>query len=260
MLKTVSLALADRQEDRTEKTVKELKFTLYEVFGYLLPGSVTLVALFLIFWAIYMPRRVIQIGLINVQAFAAGALIAYLLGHLSQAIGNIAPGSFCHFEKEALREDGPDSAANQFVKEAKIGVAKLCNVDKKTISADWLYRVLDETVVQFGVGSEREIYQYREGFYRGCTVAFAVLAGGLLVRCIVPSTAVELRNVVHYLSRWVLVFPLLISISATWLSYRRFRRFGEYRVTRALLAFLLLSKNKTLQRMGAGGAGPTEEK
>jgi hypothetical protein len=36
--------------------VRDIKVTLYDIFGYLLPGAVFFAGIAILFWAIYIPR------------------------------------------------------------------------------------------------------------------------------------------------------------------------------------------------------------
>jgi hypothetical protein len=65
-------------------------FTLYEIFGYLLPGGVTLVALILLYWALFVPT--VPLGIASFQpglgTWTIILLVSYVLGHGVQAVGN----------------------------------------------------------------------------------------------------------------------------------------------------------------------------
>lgn len=120
-----------------------------------------------------------------------------------------------------------------------------------------MFALMDQADVQLGGRSEREIFQYREGFYRGATVGFGLLFLGLVLRLVVTGPAVRIDSVNYQLPLGPLYLAMIGSIAATWLSFRRFKRFGRYRVERALAAFIVLS-GRVLQRKSKALKSPTE--
>src|SRR5207253_10494786 len=66
-------------------------FTLYEVFGYLLPGMVVGLAFVVLFWVAF--ASTVPLGLAtyhpSLAMWTALASGCYLLGHAVQAVGNI---------------------------------------------------------------------------------------------------------------------------------------------------------------------------
>jgi hypothetical protein len=128
---------------------------------------------------------------------------------------------------------------------ARAKAAALSGVPERAIDAEWLYRICDEAVVQCGNLGDREIFVYREGFYRGLTIALAAFAAALAVRMargetIIASAAAGVRNV-----GWdLLAFFLVTCLVFIYLSYKRFRRFGRYRISQAILAFLVMPEEK----------------
>src|SRR5260221_13796098 len=68
---------------------KELQITLYDVFGYLLPGAIIVVGLGVLFWTLFWPTAPLVIRTDPpVSVVVCSVLIAYLAGHLGQGIGN----------------------------------------------------------------------------------------------------------------------------------------------------------------------------
>ena len=62
------------------------KMTLYEIFGYILPGFISLIAVVVIFTWLndgrsYLPE--------STQIITIGIIGSYFLGHANQAIGNL---------------------------------------------------------------------------------------------------------------------------------------------------------------------------
>jgi hypothetical protein len=69
---------------------KELQVTLYDIFGYLLPGAIILIALVLLFWSLFWPSVPLALwGDLPALATIGLVFFAYLAGHLGQGIGNL---------------------------------------------------------------------------------------------------------------------------------------------------------------------------
>jgi hypothetical protein len=102
-----------------------------------------------------------------------------------------------------------------------------------------LFRFTDEYSLQKGLIGDRDIFVYREGFYKGSTVAFCMLTVGLIVRAVVPGSAVRMPGYVFFISSYQLFAGAALAAFAARLSKQRFFRFGNYRVTRAVFAFLV---------------------
>jgi hypothetical protein len=47
--------------------LKDIQVTLYDIFGYLLPGFIFLAGIAMLFWAIFMPSAPIQLSTICVD-------------------------------------------------------------------------------------------------------------------------------------------------------------------------------------------------
>ena len=212
-----------------------LAFTLYEVFGYLLPGGVTLLAFLLLYWALLVPR--VPLGIATYQpglvTWTAVVIASYLLGHAVQGVRQLLGGPI---EDEAL--SGTDKAWMQQL--AINSAAKLVGIEAQQLNLAWAVRVLDEYSVQAGKQDDRDVFVYREGFYRGCAIALFFLTLALLVRFFVPGSSIQLTKGLFYVSGSQILSTAVITSLAGRLYVRRYRRFAEYRVTRAILAALVI--------------------
>jgi hypothetical protein len=210
-------------------------FTLYEVFGYLMPGSITGAALSLIFWSTFEHDSVLPLMLwrISPAGWALGIFLSYLFGHSIQALAN-----------RALKS-GDDSVmsdmSNPVVKRARERAATLYEADCEKIESAWLQRLMDEFCIQYGHPGDRDMFTYREGFYKGTAASTALFGLALLARIVVGSAQVRIADSVLLVSRWELMAFLLVSAAVAWASYLRFRRFTVYRVARVIAAFVVLS-------------------
>lgn len=213
-------------------------FTLYEIFGYLIPGSVALAGFGLIYWALFMPTMPMDIatfqpGLGTWVVMLGGS---YILGHAAQGVGN-----------KLLR--GVETAALEMKSSPLIRdtafrcAAKILATDAKDLEARWVYRVLDEYSVQAGQPGDRDMFIYREGFYRGLCIALSFLAITLIVRATFPGTSIKFAHWTHIVSRTELALTTLFLVGLAALFLQRYRRYAEYRVTRAALAALVLTQS-----------------
>ena len=224
--------------------IKDLQVTLYDVFGYLLPGIVFVGALATLFWAIFFPQPALRVDLPTAEVWIIFLVSSYVAGHMAQALGNLIAWFRPSTEDLILGTKG--KLPEVFVTSCKAKAKDTLNVDLTNVSANWLYRFCDDAVIRSGKTGERDIYIYREGFYRGIFVAFVMFSLATLA-LILRLCWVE--NHILKISTWdvgqgQLLFFLFLWIGWSWLAYRRHRRFGEYRVTHTMLGFLTVKEEK----------------
>jgi len=220
-----------------------LNFTLYEVFGYLMPGLIAAAGLSVGFWAVFHDQSVLPLSLwrLSPDGLLAALFVAYLLGHMVQSIGN-------------MRLEGADKKvmAQPFAAFAKERLVPMLHGCGTQIADEWIQRIMDESCIKVGFLGDRDIFTYREGFYRGSTVAMALFCVGLVPCLVTGNLRLLVGDTVLIPSRGELSVVLLISILGVWLLYKRFQRFSRYRVSRVLAAFVALS----IPQLSAG-AGAT---
>jgi uncharacterized protein YegP (UPF0339 family) len=220
--------------------LSELRVTLYDLFGYLAPGLVALTGLGLFFWAVLDPGLKPD-GDLKAVVWTVLLLIAYLLGHVVQAIAGYIPRL-----KFAIAENWwGDSVAKAF---KDIILKKLTakgllpddadgpdlSEDAKRESQAQTYRICDVVTVQKAGTSERELFTYREGFYRGMSVALLIVAVGLFARLIRGPATITLDKD-HTADRWMLFFFLVAVLVAAYLYFRRFLQFTRLKAWTVLL-------------------------
>lgn len=231
--------------------IDKIQLTLYEIFGYLLPGAICTVAVVIFYWGTCLPHAMFPVYKVHPDPLGWAVLtgVSYLFGHLAQGIGTkYLKGA----EKVAL-ENG-DLVPPPIVLSAKERAATIVGVEPEDMDAVSLFRLADEYTLQKGVVGDREIFVYREGFYKGCTVALALLCIALLIRRFGGSTAIGFPSYVYYMSGiQVLAIALVVAV-ASQLCRQRFRRFGIYRVSRAIFAFLTLSQKGQISSEVSKGA------
>jgi hypothetical protein len=226
---------------------KELQITLYDVFGYLLPGAIILVGILFLFWAIFWPTAPLRVYSHPPLALAVCAIfLAYLAGHLGQGVGNLV-------EKlptvtRTLEMNLPLSAElNELVHE---GVAARFGEKAKLLKPKELLALCDQALVHAGSLGDREILVYREGFYRGTSVALAFLGLTLVLRLMWSPTIFALTTRTVEIHRGGVALAAALSGLGSWLSFRRYLRFARLKNICCTTRFLALVAG--LSTTGAG--------
>ena len=224
--------------------LKDIQVTLYDIFGYLLPGFIFLTGIAILFWAIFIPSTPIQLLTISGDIWIVILLSTYIIGHMVQAIANLLTKQLQSAENTVLSKGQADSFPDTVIDSATSKVNLILGVKMKDMKPGFLYQVCDEAVAQFGVTSDRDIYIYREGFYRGLTVSFMTLFLGLTARVLVPGASLNISGNLQPINISMLLFFDVIFLILARLSFNRYKRFGSYRVKEAVIGFLLLWHNK----------------
>src|SRR5258708_23687359 len=137
------------------------QITLYDIFGYFLPGMIVLVAISILFWSIYLPEQPFVLRSPAGELWIACGVIAYLLGHLNQAVGNLLVSRLKRVGRRIFGTGERASAPEGVVICAKAKMTALFGFDASTCDHEWLFKICDETVSQIGYIGDREVYQYR---------------------------------------------------------------------------------------------------
>lgn len=229
--------------------MKTIEITLYDIFGYLIPGCVAMVAIYLIAWRIVLLPAHQDWNSVSTLGWIVVAGVAYVIGHFLQALSNV----LYHF---GLKNPEQRILANEFVvpsnvltiahKAAQrvIGLSENDTVDMKT-----LYVIMDHYIQQHGKTESRDIYIYREGFYRGLSVGLFLLTIASLVHMTGGQTAVAAFGGTFTLTKSCMGFVAILSFIMALLGLARYWRFTIYRVKNCLFSFLAICKTS-----GEGGS------
>jgi hypothetical protein len=225
--------------------LKDIRITLYDIFGYLLPGITALFAVTVLAWGLFWPTA----PYVVYTEFSGPIIVilsytAYIAGHLCQACGNF-------LEKLPVAKDVLDGQLlidRELAAPLKTALTQRFGDSVGKLTAKETYFLCDESLVHHGSFGEREIFIYREGFYRGMCVAFAVLSIGIIVRLLHHPARLWLLDSPTYLSPSVLVFALSTCVLGSWLCFRRYLRFAEIRIRTCLLRFLALSTSSSIPK------------
>ena len=209
------------------------RFTLYELFGYLLPGSVALAALFIVYWACFAPEAVIWFTPFDLVRWVASVIVCYVFGHAVQALGNSLP---------EINLDTPNERLPQWLREqARRAATDLLNADSHPrLDGRVVVQILDEYALQNGKEGDREVFVYREGFYRGTSISLAMLSAALLLRALKAGAAIYLPHGVFALTWRPLLLTSVVSGVIAYLFFRRYQRFAWRRIMRTVSAALML--------------------
>jgi len=171
------------------------------------------------------------------------ALACYVLGHVTQGIANLVVPRLGLGDAERLASRLRPPVDAKLLDRARLLVAARLGTGN---DLPWLavYRYCDQVVAQTGKTADRELYQYREGFYRGLAVALVILAVSTLAKLATGPQA-ALIGTHQWAGGWaewvvLVVFALLLA-GVCW---RRYVRFLDYRLSNAVLGFLVLEHTK----------------
>ena len=220
------------------------QFSLYDFFGFLIPGAVLLFALVMIYMGMFLPQGVLELNSLSLEEWVIFLALSYLCGHLAQGITNHLPpwnsGVKWYFtggtnwwtrDWPTIEEDSPAIARKQL---------------GKIIDAGWIKKLQDADVcalcehflVMAGRTGDREVHQYRRGFYRGFSFSSFAAALAFLFRIVTPPLAVRFTGHMHEATIWELVFLAVFFSAAGGISLNRQRRFVMYLRQLSIYGFL----------------------
>jgi len=68
--------------------IKDIEITLYEIFGYLIPGAFFGLGLTILYWTLYEPSFVCKFVSLSNQEVVLFVFAFYMIGHVAQSVGN----------------------------------------------------------------------------------------------------------------------------------------------------------------------------
>jgi hypothetical protein len=230
--------------------MKQVELTLYEIFGYLIPGAVFTAGLSLVFWAIFYPTDRVDIDLKTPEIWGSFLVLSYIAGHVAQGVTNLLVAYYPSVEN-ALFSDGSDFPKT-LVEACRAKVKELTGADAASMSGGWIYRVCDSALVKSGKIGDRDLFVYREGFYRGTFLGMISLVVGFLSMIArIWDSKTQIGNMDLTIGR-LLFFAVIACLSAIML-WRRYWRFAAYRATNALIGALIVELKADKQRGNSDG-------
>jgi hypothetical protein len=275
-----------------------IKFTAYEVFGYLFPGMVAFVAAF-IFWSVCRDAHVvIDLGQPAIVWIIIG-VVSYLLGHVVESFAAHVYGAYWEsfrwvhdLRRANLRHDRwawrmlwtwpliwlkivvnwpiyePRIDRNLGRSNAEI-TAELYRRAENQVklylgdtlrdppSRNWVFEICSNAVARDkregtknGEGDDRrEVWSYREGFYKGMSLSLLMLGGVLIwtlfykVNGRIVTIVAENRTLIDWGPRTVKYIGIacLVASFFYWQSALRIR---VRRITDTLSSFLLINTQR----------------
>ena len=208
--------------------MSSLRFTLYEIIGYMAPGVVGLAALSIVFWAAFLPQHAIEIANNShtKEELALFLFAAYTIGHLVQGLCNYHPSP------EKLAERRAKHAA--LISNARAGLSSRCSMNLDKYDLGQIVALAQTYLLHTGKTEDHEIFLYREGFYRGSSASYALLGVALLFRVFRGETRLVMSGATVDVSPHAIVFLSLISILISVVFYQRYIRFSNYRLQNLL--------------------------
>jgi hypothetical protein len=223
--------------------MKELQVTLYEIFGYLVPGAISLAAVSILYWTFFVAHPC-DLDSITTSGWWGLAAVSYVAGHLTQALTN---NLFLRWRKPTVSlvlEKGSPLSLPQNVSDAAQEFA--CSIFKQpggtALPPAVVYDVCDTFVQQKGKTESRDIYIYREGFYRGMFLATGLLAAAMIWRAFCQDSRLIVSGKFIHFSSWELVAFACVFAIASILFFQRYRRFGKYLIANSIYAALILKE------------------
>jgi hypothetical protein len=221
------------------------QITIYDIVGYFMPGVFSMCGLYLLAcpWLVTLEPNWNHMTL--VKWFFLG-LCAYVLGHCIQGVANWLEARRGWPKRQRNRKSTTEKVMDPCSQHyATVTAWARERLGVPDIKPSVLCEIMDAHVMQQGKTETRDIYVYREGFYRGLYVAFGLIAIGTIVRLLSTPTCTIFGGRVILLPQ-LLWFGLSVSFTAGVLCYYRFRRFEEYRIKFALMAFVALKSPASL--------------
>lgn len=217
---------------------KGLQVTLYDIFGYFLPGVIVVLALSILFWTFFWPTSPYVVYTdFSIPVVVIFAFAAYVAGHVAQGVGNLLeklPSA-----KQVI--DGSLPTTDDLATSLREALVKRFGRGAQELPPREIYQLCDQTLIHHGSLGEREIFSYREGFYRGVCVAMVALAVAFIVRLLRPPIQLWIVDSPIAVTYGPLTFAALLSSMGAWLSFRRYLHFAKLRIYTCLLRFLALS-------------------
>lgn len=224
--------------------MKELQVSLYDVFGYVAPGIIAFLGMYLIWWRLVIPSH-LDWSTVSSAGWAAILLVSYVLGHAIQALANLLVKPLNIGATEDNELDAIKTKSQQLHDSIAIKACRVTNLSDDTkLPPSVLYEIADSYLMQYGKTETRDIYVYREGFYRGLMVSLLVFVLGALCAMTGPDLTVKIFDTTLWCTSGLFGTMAVTAIGISFLSFQRFKRFSTYRVRNALFSFLIVEKSQ----------------
>jgi hypothetical protein len=232
--------------------MKSLRFTVYELLGYFAPGGVVFLAVLVFGWAVFFPTASIKIADISFkkETWVFILAVSYTLGHVIQGICNFHISGERMFERKDNNKD--------LVRNARIALESRCGIATSSYSCSKLAGLCQTLILHVGKMDDHDVFLYREGYYRGSSAAFLLLAIALVIRAVRLGATLTINEQKILIVSGLWLFLIVLSAASSVVFYFRFRRFALYRVAN-LLNFACLPKKLLLSASASELADSSNE-
>jgi len=227
-----------------------IRTSLYDLFGYLFPGTIVILAVRLLIWVCFYPQLSLTVEpLNNIVVISLLIGLSYVAGHILHSIGNFLPAT----RSTRMIEPNAKNIFQRILKRKTISLTAAKLVDetiKEKLGIQYLaleseekFSLLDEARSFTEKENDREVYIYHEGFYRGMTIACSILFLSLLVSFFVKDLTIisgKMHFIVIKKERVVLAIAAVVATIGFW---KRMTRFSHYRITRAVMRWFIFINN-----------------
>lgn len=217
--------------------LSKIAVTLYDVFGYLLPGYVILLACSVI-EATFLGSWFLSLSLFSAHAIPF-AIAAYFMGQVGHAIA-----SWCTESKklrriiQAPRERLTPTlyAAVRAELETTYGRGLRITQDAGTLEP---YLLADAYLAAAGASADRDLMIAREGFFKQSVVAFAALASTLVAALVAGGARIQSRpGALTEIGLWPTLLLAVVTIAVSAAFRLRFGFYHRIKMNNTMLLFL----------------------
>ncbi len=236
--------------------MQSLRFTIYEILGYVAPGIVSLVALLVFMWAAFLPNAPLLIARYSLSKEEIATLLfaTYAFGHLIQGL--------CNFHSSPEKSAKKSKRHDFLLLGARKTLASRYALDLQNYDIGQIASLAQTSLLQNGKTDDFDVLLYREGFYRGSSASYFLLAIALLFRTYRAGTFIIFHSVLYRLNLAPLGFAAALSLAFAFVFYQRYIRFGNYRLQH-LLNFACLPEKTPAKAVGkakdADGSDSSDE-
>lgn len=227
-------------------SLEKISVTLYDLFGYVLPGFLILLGVSVI-EATFVHSNVFYLARL-VKNPVVVTILAYFLGHMAHATASWLKRRFRRaFTDDANRLSAPLYAR---VKEEIRSFYGLPEGGDDAARLDTLetYQLSEAYLSIAGGHLDRDVYLAREGFAKSTMVAAAFLALTLIACVVAGGAAVRVQAAADSLVRMTWYGTVLAALCAVWAAAvfrRQFLFFSRIKNNYAMLAFLAHRRKDT---------------
>lgn len=172
--------------------LKDFRISVYDLICYFIPGTVMLFALWLPFADGICPGQLVSQWQLLKQYWYIAILVSYLLGVLAHSAATYFINLFFieDYEKpfQGSKEAEKDSFWEHSLNRFEERVSDILETDNTGYDKGVLYYIADEAHVQIGNSDEREVYQYRDGFFRAFFISCCFLFLSTIIKLMTTST------------------------------------------------------------------------